>query len=108
VGYARLVECGDLAHLDDLAVLPGEMGKGHGSQLLEAACGWADEHGYPAITLTTYAEVSWNAPFFRARGFVEIEPTPALAAVRAREASAGLDAVGPRIAMRRECPAHSR
>ena len=58
---------------------------------------------HPAITLITYADVEWNAPYYRRRGFAELDAlTPGLAAMRAEEIAMGLDQLGPRIAMRRE------
>ena len=58
---------------------------------------------YPAITLTTYADVPWNAPYYARRGFVEIsEFGPGLRAEREREQQLGLDEVGPRVVMRRD------
>jgi hypothetical protein len=73
--------------------------------LLAAACEWAHVAGYSAITLTTYRDVAWNAPFYSRRGFVELaadDLAPELAAIRERERAAGLDEVGPRVAMRRK------
>jgi hypothetical protein len=71
--------------------------------LLDAACAWARTAGYRAVTLTTYAEVAWNAPFYAERGFVELTSlTPALAELRDWERDIGLDAVGRRVAMRRD------
>ena len=64
---------------------------------------WAAEKGYSAMTLTTYRDVAWNAPFYARRGFAVIDDLPAgLAAIRAREQELGLDDVGPRVVMRRE------
>ncbi len=102
VGFARVDEVDGLAHLAALAVLPRSMRHGLGSALLEAACAWSAARGYPAITLTTYADVAWNAPFYSARGFVETEElTPGIASCRDRERGAGLDALGRRVVMRR-------
>src|SRR5206468_2105133 len=70
VGFAHVEELDGAAHLTGLSVLPGAMRRGHGTRLLEAACAWAAEHGHPALTLTTYADVPWNGPFFTARGFI--------------------------------------
>jgi GNAT superfamily N-acetyltransferase len=109
VGFARVVVLDGLAHLDQISVVPGRMRQGLGSALVEAACAWAHGQGYPAITLITFAEVSFNGPFYAARGFVEIdEITPELAELRDWERDAGLDAVGRRIVMRRELAAVDR
>jgi GNAT superfamily N-acetyltransferase len=87
----------------ELAVIPRWMRQGIGTALLERACEWGRARGYPAITLTTYADVPWNAPWYARRGFVEVTDLgPGLAAERAHEAELGLDAVGPRIVMRRD------
>lgn len=103
VAFVQVDEIDGNAHVQELAVLPAQMRKGLGSALLEAACKWAAEHGYRVITLTTYADVPWNAPFYACRGFVELaELTPELAEIRDWERDVGLDRVGRRIAMRRD------
>jgi ribosomal protein S18 acetylase RimI-like enzyme len=103
IGFVHVDEVDGLAHVTEIAVIPKWMRQGIGSRLLDRACEWAREHEYPAMTLTTFADVSWNAPYYAARGFVEVvELTPGLAALRAREAELGLDEVGRRITMRRD------
>ncbi|MEO9140436.1 MAG: GNAT family N-acetyltransferase [Jatrophihabitans sp.] len=104
VAFACVIEVDGLAHLQEIAVVPGSMRKGLGSRLLERACDWAAEQDYPAITLTTYADVPWNGPYYAARGFVACAATAGLAQIRDHEAQLGLDAVGPRIVMRRALP----
>ena len=57
----------------------------------------------PALTLTTFAEVPWNAPYYARCGFTVLDESaigPDLRAVRAREADHGLDR-WPRVCMRR-------
>ncbi|HEY2044221.1 MAG TPA: GNAT family N-acetyltransferase [Jatrophihabitans sp.] len=104
VGYIWVEIVDGLAHIQGLSVKPKQMKRGVGGSLLEAACEWAREHDYPAITLCTFAEVPWNAPYYARRGFVEVdELSPGLTALRAGENEIGLDAIGRRIAMRREC-----
>ena len=55
-------------------------GKGAGTALIQAAAGDARARGLPAVTLTTFRDLSWNAPFYTGRGFVEIawEASPPL------------------------------
>jgi GNAT superfamily N-acetyltransferase len=102
VAFVRLDEVDGLAHIEELAVIPKWMRQGIGSALVERACEWARAHDYPAITLTTYADVPWNGPYYAKRGFMEVaDPSPALGAVRDQEREVGLDAVGRRIVMRR-------
>ena len=60
----------------------------------------ARNSGFTAITLTTFADVPWNAPFYRRMGFVELAAAdnPRLADELAAEAERGMPAVA-RIAM---------
>ena len=72
-----------------------------GGRLLAAACALVGESGLPALTLTTFVDVPWNAPWYAARGFVELPPAqwgPGFRAVWADEVAAGI-LVAPRVAM---------
>jgi GNAT superfamily N-acetyltransferase len=102
VGFVTLELVDGVAHVDQVSVLPEHGRKGIGRALLEAAIGWAAASGYRELTLTTYRDVPFNAPFYRTLGFTEIDhPAPGLASIRAREHESGLDGFGPRVAMRR-------
>ncbi len=60
--------------------------------------------GVPALTLTTFTEVPWNAPYYARCGFRlldDAELTPGLREIRAHEAAHGLDR-WPRACMLRE------
>ena len=92
------------AHVAPVSVHPDRRGERIGRRLIDAADGWARDRGLPALTLTTFAEVPWNAPYYRRLGFRDVpdaELTPGLRAVRDAEAARGLDR-WPRLAMRRE------
>jgi GNAT superfamily N-acetyltransferase len=103
VAFVCVDEIDGLAHVEEIAVLPSSMRQGIGTKLLERACEWARAEGYPAIALTTYADVPWNGPYYASRGFAEAtDVSPGLAQVREHERELGLDAVGRRIVMRRE------
>jgi GNAT superfamily N-acetyltransferase len=103
-GYLQLASVDGNAHIGGLSVALRSMKQGIGSALVEAACDWAWAAGYPAITLTTFASVPWNGPFYAKRGFVELRGplAPELAAIRACEQSSALELLGDRVAMRRE------
>lgn len=82
------------AHVEEVSVRPEAEGRGLGSALLEAAADWARTEGLDGVTLTTFRDVPWNAPFYERRGFrvlAEDELTDELVARRAAEAAAGLD-----------------
>jgi len=100
VGYARVEILDGQAHLESLSVRPKFMRQRRGTELVKAALSWAAEQGYDRMTLTTFADVPWNGPFYAQLGFVELtELTPGLVEARAAERAMGLDAMGRRIAM---------
>jgi GNAT superfamily N-acetyltransferase len=102
VGFAALQRLDGDVHLEQLSVHPSAGRRGLGTALLDAAVRAARDAGASRMTLTTYADVPWNGPWYAARGFTEVaEPGPGLAARLAAEAAAGLTAHGRRIAMAR-------
>jgi GNAT superfamily N-acetyltransferase len=74
VGFALVKEVGHLAHLDELGVIPEHARRGTGSRLLQAVIDWAMQAGYPAVTLSTFKNIPWNAPFYERRGFRIVSP----------------------------------
>ena len=103
LGYAMVTLVDDHAHLEGLAVLPEEGGRGIGTSLLDAVAEWSRQRGDDQLTLTTFREVPFNAPLYAKRGFAPLETdawTPALRALVAREAGYGLDPAA-RVVMRR-------
>lgn len=102
-GFIRLVEVDGLPNIAVMALVPGKVRSGFGTQLLDAAISWARAQGYSAMTVTTYADIAWNASFFRALGFVDLTDIgPGMVELRDWERAVGLDQVGRRIVMRRE------
>lgn len=94
VGFAMLGEVGGHAHLWELDVHPDHGRRGIGRALLEHVCRAAAEEGYRRITLTTFVDVAWNAPFYRRAGFFELRGDdigPALRELLVEEARWGLD-----------------
>lgn len=90
-------------HLRELDVAPAHMHQRLGRRLIEEVRNLASHEGRALVTLTTFAEVPWNAPLYHRYGFVEV-PTesqpPWLAEIRVQEAREGLDR-WPRLAMAR-------
>lgn len=105
VGFARIEVVDGAAHLEQLSVHPEHGGRGLGGALLDAALAWARERGFPRVTLTTFADVAWNGPFYRRRGFVELPaPGPGLLRIRQAEIAAGLDDHARREVLVRHLP----
>ena len=103
VGFASVHLIDGAAHLWQLAVHPSAARQGRGSALVAAVCDWAVSQRLDGVTLTTFRDVPWNAPFYARLGFrVLDDPTPGLAAIRAEERAIGDDDFGPRVAMRKD------
>ena len=98
-GFAVLELLDGAVHLEQLSVHPAHGRQGIGGALLAASVDAAREHGADRVTLLTYADVPWNAPFYARHGWQVTEPSPALQALRRREVELGLDRHGERVAM---------
>ena len=59
-------------HVREFSVRPDHQGKGIGAVLLRAVAIDARNSGFAALTLTTFSDVPWNAPFYARHGFVEL------------------------------------
>jgi len=91
------------AGIAEIDVLPSRGRRGIGAALLEHACAWAAESGYPSAVLGTLSDVPWNAPFYARHGFTAIDPrqySPALAAHHASDRERGFP-MHLRVYMRR-------
>jgi GNAT superfamily N-acetyltransferase len=91
-------------HVEQVSVHPDHARRGVGRSLIDHIAGRAVVDGVPALTLTTFTEVPWNAPYYARCGFRcldDSELTPGLRTIRHREAEHGLDR-WPRVCMRRE------
>ncbi len=100
VGLAIAEPLAGHLHLFELSVASEHAGRGLGSLLLERVKTDCRERSLPGVTLTTFADLPFNGPFYTRRGFAEIpadQLAPELAAILAAERTAGLT---QRIAMR--------
>lgn len=103
VAFTLMSEVDGEAHLDEISVRPDAGGRGIGRALLEHVCELAAARGYETITLSTFADVPWNAPWYARCGFERIAPEdwgPELRAKSADEVARGLDPQR-RVCMRR-------
>ncbi len=82
-------------HIWEFSVDPAFQRRGIGAGLLRACLIDARNSGFRAVTLTTFIDVPWNAPFYATLGFVEVtalDAHPRLAGELAVEADHGLPA----------------
>ncbi len=102
LGYIVVDRLGGAAHVEQVSVVPEAQGRGIGRLLMDQARVWAIEQGFDAITLSTFRDVSWNAPLYAHLGYRSLaddELGDALRALRVEEAGHGLDPT-TRVCMR--------
>jgi GNAT superfamily N-acetyltransferase len=102
VGFLTAQPFADALHVWEMAVRTTAQRKGVGALLLAASIDHARRLGLPTVTLTTFREVPWNAPFYGRCGFevlADDDLSQRLRAVLRQEVDAGLPAAR-RCAMR--------
>lgn len=95
IGYLLVEELDGRAHIEQVTVHPAHARRGIGAALIDEADRWAAERGLAGLTLTTFANVPWNAPYYARLGFTLLPESKWDAGIRSRvsrEAEHGLDA----------------
>jgi GNAT superfamily N-acetyltransferase len=103
VGYLLAATVDDCAHVVQVSVARAHAAQGLGAALIDHLATIAGQAGQPALTLTTFRDVPWNAPYYRRLGFEVLAPAaqgPELAKLVAHEA-ASIPGHAARVAMRR-------
>ena len=93
VGFLSAEQTLGILHIHEVSVLASAMGRGIGRSLIEAAIGAARASGLSALTLTTFRDVPWNAPYYERFGFETVaadDLDQRLHSILADEVSAGL------------------
>lgn len=93
-GFAMLEEHEGFLHLAELAVHPDLGRRGIGTQLVEAAIEQAVRRKLSGVTLTTFQDIPWNAPFYAKVGFrilQDSELSPMLRDILLQEESLGMN-----------------
>lgn len=93
VGFLLSEPLDDALFIVEIAVHQQWQGRGIGRMMLTRVADTARAMGYPALTLTTFREVPWNAPFYTRLGFCMLDEQhlpSGLAAKRERETDHGL------------------
>lgn len=106
VGFLLAAELDDCLYVQELDVHPDHAGHRLAARLFDAADEMARRRFLPALSLTTFRHVPWNAPYYARLGFRPMsaaEIGPDLRMLIARQRAAGLD-VANRVAMLRAVP----
>jgi predicted N-acetyltransferase YhbS len=93
VGFLSAELASDALHIREVSVHAAVMGRGIGRQLIETAAMAAHISGLSVLTLTTFRDVPWNAPYYQRLGFeilAEADLDSRLASILADEVAAGL------------------
>jgi hypothetical protein len=96
-GFAGLVRLDGRLHLEQISTNAAQGRRGIGTRLLRAVLA----RGEP-VTLITFRDIPWNAPWHARLGFTELPAAhwgPELAAHWQTELDAGLERLGPRLVM---------
>jgi GNAT superfamily N-acetyltransferase len=104
IGFALVGQVDGHVHLEQLAVHPDHGRRGIGTKLLEAVCDNAAAISAVAVTLTTFRDVPWNAPWYACRGFAVLPPEewgPEMIALVDHERALGIE-LAPRVVMRKD------
>jgi GNAT superfamily N-acetyltransferase len=84
----------DGLYIEQIDVLPAFAGRRIGAALLDAVAERARTHGLARLTLSTFRDVPWNAPYYRRLGFADIAEnalTSGLLGIRREHLARGLD-----------------
>jgi GNAT superfamily N-acetyltransferase len=73
VGFLTAEPFAPELHIWELAVRLDRQGQGAGRALLGEVAALARNQGMSALTLTTFRDVPWNAPFYARFGFAPVE-----------------------------------
>ncbi|WP_332764062.1 GNAT family N-acetyltransferase [Phenylobacterium sp.] len=102
IAFVMFREVEGCGYIEQVDVLPSHERRGIGARLIEAVADLAPERGWAALTLSTFKDVPFNAPYYRRLGFEDVESlTPGMAEIRAEHEARGLDE-STRVFMRRE------
>lgn len=104
VGFALVERAGRSAYLAEVDVHPDHQRRGLGRALVGAAIDWAMAAGLERITLTTFGEVPWNAPYYQRLGFRQLEAAELDEWLAHRLAAEGRLGLHGRVAMARDLP----
>ena len=73
IGYGLMAIVDGHVHLEQASIHPRVAGHGFGKQLICHMAMVGRDQGLTPVTLTTFADVPWNAPYYQTFGF---EPLP--------------------------------
>ena len=106
IAYILTAEVDGALHIEQVSVDPAHARRGIGAELIEHVCDLAGADGRASVTLTTFRDIPWNAPYYARLGFRELAEDEWAAQLRALVAHerAAIPSDAPRVAMTRPVP----
>jgi GNAT superfamily N-acetyltransferase len=92
IGFALTREVDRTLYLEELDIAPQHGRRGLGKALVETVQAWGKDSGYNTMSLSTFRDLPWNAPFYAKLGFRILdaaELTVGFQAIRQHEHEAG-------------------
>ena len=100
VGFLGAEVTADGLYISEVDVRTEHQRRGLGRRLVQTAIAAAKAMRLPAITLTTFRNIPWNAPFYVSIGFRELEPAETSVFLAERLANQAARGLKDRCAMR--------
>ena len=75
LGFCYAQELADSLYLAEISTHPDARGMGVGRMLVIHTRQMAALRGLSGVTLTTYQDVPWNAPWYQRQGFIALAPS---------------------------------
>ncbi len=103
IAYILTAAVDEGIHIDQVSVAPTHARRGIGAALIDHVAGLARASRRTALTLTTFRDIPWNAPYYARLGFRELAEQEWGPDLRARVAHehAVIPGDAPRVAMSR-------
>ncbi len=110
VAYILVRPVDDGAHVEQVSVHADHARRGIGAKLIDTVARWAATQGLEAVTLTTFADVPWNAARYRRMRFSEVPDDEIGEGLRriVEEEADTVPGSWPRVVMRRAAAGRAR
>lgn len=104
VGFLMASILDGVGHLDEVSIHPDVAGRRIGAMLIGEFLAWGRDNGFARLTLTTFAEVPWNRPYYECFGFAVVGPAEWSDAVREQVESEAQHGLDPELRVVMACP----
>lgn len=95
IGFINIQMLDNSLHINEVSVCQTCQGKGIGKQLIQHIIAYAQEQGVHSVSLTTFRDIPWNAPYYQRLGFrlmAESDLSDEIKSILQEEVDAGFNA----------------